>query len=422
MMTNRVGLSVQSKLTILYILARRPGGQATFDELEREMKGLGERAEQTDNWSEFVELADIDVFRSGLVSCDDQGSFRITEAGRSLLRAIEDLAESSQSSEEYRAQSLKLIDDLIGAERRSAIVNLEPRSHGEKLDLGAPHGEPGLVRGIGGQVNADTEPAKLKGAGAKSLVTMQSVQNVNCADRIDNTFAIQSSAPSFLKRHFGSKVRTSFKLSRAFKPSNSAALSVKRFTRILRGHLESDVPNFKTPRERGGAGVAGAVLVVLSLLVIVIGAGAVIAVNHIKSLKAEIATLQRELVVIKNQTARLEAAESKREADQNDNRGRPDTEKTDGSGQSRQEASVLGLSPDEIRAIREYIKPAPIAGPAISPSINVGDHITEATIPVPSPLTDKVPKLLGARFTIRNGAIVLIKRDSHQADAVLPPY
>ena len=90
--------------------------------------------------------------------------------------------------------------------------------------------------------------------------------------------------------------------------------------------------------------------------------------------------------------------------------------------QSRQAASALSLSPDEIRAIKEYIKPAPIAGEAISPSINVGDYITEATIPVPSPLTDKVPNLLGARFTIRNGAIVLIKRDSHQADAVLLPY
>jgi hypothetical protein len=156
--------------------------------------------------------------------------------------------------------------------------------------------------------------------------------------------------------------------------------------------------------------------------VIVVAGGAVIAVYQIKSLKAGIASLQRELVVIKNQAARLEAAESKREADQNDNQSRAGTEKTDGSGQS-QAASALSLSPDEIRAIREYIKPAPIAGEAISPSISVGDHMTtEATIPVPSPLTDKVPKLLGARFTIRNGAIILIKRDSHQADAVLPPY
>ena len=117
----------------------------------------------------------------------------------------------------------------------------------------------------------------------------------------------------------------------------------------------------------------------------------------------------------------MEAAESKREADQKNNQGRPAAEKTDGSGQSRQAASALSLSPDEIRAIKEYIKPAPIAGQAISPSINVGDHITEATIPVPSTLIDKVPKLVGAKFTIHNGAIIIIKRDSHQVDAVLGP-
>src|SRR5262249_16916572 len=182
-----------------------------------------------------------------------------------------------------------------------------------------------------------------------------------------------------------------------------------------------DLSGIKIHKDRA-AGIGAAVLALLSLLVIVVAGAAVIVINHIKSMKAEIATLQRELVVIKHQAARLEAAEGKREADQKDNQGRPGKEKTDGSGQSRQAASALTLSPDEIRAIKEYVKPAPIADQAILPSINVGDHITEATIPVPSPLTDKVPKLLGARFTIRNGAIILIKRDSHQADAVLPPY
>jgi hypothetical protein len=250
---------------------------------------------------------------------------------------------------------------------------------------------------------------------------MRNVQNISCADRIDNIFAIQSSAPSFLKRHFGPKVRAWFKPSRASQPSSLAALSFKRFTRILRGHLESDAPSFKTPRERG-AGVAGAILVLLSLLVIIIGAGAVIAVNHIKSLKTEITTLQRELELVNKQVTKLEAAESKRNADQNERRDSPRIDKADGVGQTLAAASALSLSSDEMRAVREFIKPAPLAGSESAPAINVGDRVTEATIPVPSPLTDKVPKLLGARFTIRNGTIVLIKRDSHQADAVLPPY
>jgi hypothetical protein len=42
-------------------------------------------------------------------------------------------------------------------------------------------------------------------------------------------------------------------------------------------------------------------------------------------------------------------------------------------------------------------------------------------IPLPSQLTEKVPKLLGAKFTTRNGTIIIIKRASRRADAVLAP-
>jgi hypothetical protein len=42
-------------------------------------------------------------------------------------------------------------------------------------------------------------------------------------------------------------------------------------------------------------------------------------------------------------------------------------------------------------------------------------------IPFPSPVTEKVPKLLGARFTIRNGVIIIVRKDSGQADAVIRP-
>jgi hypothetical protein len=145
------------------------------------------------------------------------------------------------------------------------------------------------------------------------------------------------------------------------------------------------------------------------------------ALNQIKSLKTEIASLERELGQIKQQAARLEAVESKKDADQRDNQSRAGTEKADGSGLSRAAASTLNLSADEIRMVREFIKPAPLAGPATAPSVNVGDSVTEATIPIPSPLTDKVPKLLGARFSIRSGAIIIVKRDSRQVDAVLAP-
>jgi hypothetical protein len=39
----------------------------------------------------------------------------------------------------------------------------------------------------------------------------------------------------------------------------------------------------------------------------------------------------------------------------------------------------------------------------------------------PSPITDKVRKLLGARFIIRNGIIVITLNGSNRADAVIGP-
>ena len=96
------------------------------------------------------------------------------------------------------------------------------------------------------------------------------------------------------------------------------------------------------------------------------------------------------------------------------------TNKSNPTDEIHSRSTPLILSPDEIRLIREYIKPAPFNGPTAQP-INVGDPVTIGTIPLPSPLTDKIPKLLGARFTIHNGTIILVIRNSHRADAVLGP-
>jgi len=89
--------------------------------------------------------------------------------------------------------------------------------------------------------------------------------------------------------------------------------------------------------------------------------------------------------------------------------------------QIRSEQAPLTFSREEVQLIREYIKPAPFAGPA-APAVSVGDPVISGTIPFPSPLTEKVPKLLGARFAIRNGAIIIVRKDSQQADTVLAPY
>ena len=89
-------------------------------------------------------------------------------------------------------------------------------------------------------------------------------------------------------------------------------------------------------------------------------------------------------------------------------------------GEIRADQTALNLSREEIQLIKDYIKPAPSAG-AASATINVGDPVEGGMIPLPSQLTDKVPKLVGGKFSIRNGAIIIVKRDSRQADAVLAP-
>jgi len=153
--------------------------------------------------------------------------------------------------------------------------------------------------------------------------------------------------------------------------------------------------------------------------VIIICAGTYIAVAQIKSLKSEISGLEKELAPLKRQVAISEQQEKARKDQKNPSATAP----ANGSrpaAEVRPASAALALSPDEIRLIREYIKPSPVAGAAAQP-ISIGDPVTTGTIPLPSPLTDKIPKLLGARFTIRNGSIIIVKRESHRADAVLGP-
>lgn len=163
-------------------------------------------------------------------------------------------------------------------------------------------------------------------------------------------------------------------------------------------------------RDRNGV---GAVIAVLSLLLLIICAGAAATLMQFRSMNSEIAHLQRELSSLKERLTRIDQAERARQLEEKAN-----AERTAKSGENSPQEVPLNLSREEIQLIRDYIKPAPSAGPATAP-INVGDPVTGATIPFPSPITDKVPKLLGARFTIRNGAIIIVRKSTGRADAVI---
>jgi hypothetical protein len=169
---------------------------------------------------------------------------------------------------------------------------------------------------------------------------------------------------------------------------------------LWRRHLVQDGSIQGTQHPVGRMGSAA--LALLSVLLVVACLGAAIAVGQITSLKSEIAMLHRELRPLRERLAKLEQFQQE-EVQSKADAGNP---------------SALNLSREEAQLIREYIKPAPSAETA-APAVNVGDPIGGSMVPLPSPITEKVPKLIGARFTIRNGAIIISTRNSRRADAVL---
>jgi len=190
-------------------------------------------------------------------------------------------------------------------------------------------------------------------------------------------------------------------------PSNVGAFIAKTRRQILapwRRHLVQDGSDIKPERIAGRPG--NVALACLGAVTIVTCVGAAIALGQIKLLKSEIDRLRRELLPLNERLAMLEQVE----------KNRPGVE----SNRPSASQSILELSPEEIQLIRDYIKPAPYSGP-VGPAINVGDPVTATMIPLPSPLTDKIPKLLGARFAIQNGAIIIVRRNSRNAEIVLAP-
>lgn len=401
---------MQVPFAMLEILARRPGGCATPDELVREM----DAAEGQETSRRFSEFDSIDTLQAGLVVEDDEG-LRITEAGRSVLRALEAFSNPAPEADRFeQSQSLKLIDDLIGTEMRLKIFDLGIRGPGESPNLETLENEPAVEREA---VHPEQDISESQEEPAR--ITAESADIGELANAVEtNLPPVVSNAPSFLRRDFD-KLETPIRpASRPSVQPSSIASNLKRFGGILRGHIEQDAPSVTT-RARSG-GLSGLVLSVLALLAIIIAAGTLIAVTQIKSLKSELTTLERQLVPLKKQVASSEQPEKKNGSDQRSPPWPAATDQSRPAGESRPPSPPLILSPDEVRLIREYIKPVPSTNPAAQP-INVGDPVSIATIPLPSPLMDKVPKLLGARFTTRNGAIIILKRDSHQADAVLGP-
>jgi hypothetical protein len=381
-------VAVQTDLAILTALANRPNGRIAFAELDRQLKAHEHNGEIEDGIEQRVS-AGIKLIEAGLAVVDGD-SLQITEAGRSLTEALPDHSLPP-------ANSLESIDDLIGAEVRSRIFNLALR---------------GQTEGFAGFQSPDARKAGADDA-SRHLTESGPVDMDACAVAPQPITSPASSAPrSTTAQRLTSREadRTSDGGVWRARRFDAAARQFHRLAALWWGHLEKDQP--KAPRVGQGASINGIVVALISLLVIVICAGAAIALRKIRSLQTEISSLQRELSPLKERLSRFDQAEKTRQTEE-----KAREERSKRTADNSPQPAPLTLSREEVQLIRDYIKPAPGAGS--SPAPMVGDPIGGATIPFPSPVTEKVPKLLGARFAIRNGAILVVRRDSRQIDAVL---
>jgi hypothetical protein len=382
---------VRFKLAILNVLAKCPGGRATFDEVRREVRVVLARGDQAEQLKRFSEFGDIDIFQSGLALRDDAG-LQITDAGLSLLHSLES---SGEPSLEFSSAPLpQPFDSPSSIEERLRTLDLEPRMAGNDAQDGDydNHHQAQDEESRTFPIEAPDPASKI---GAFDLPPSA---NSKSRERGRKSFDLAK-----LIAFIAAKQQSIFYIGRRYFARTTPLASNGRDERLV--------------RIAGGAAFA-----LLSLVAVIACVVAVIAFGQIQSLKSDVAALRRELPPVKERVARLEQVEKeKRDLDQQEEaQNRTDAEKNKPDGEMRTNQTALELSRDEIRLIRDYIKPAPSAD-AAAPAINIGDAVTGAMIPLPSQLTEKVPKLLGGKFMIRNGAIIIVKRDSRQADAVLAP-
>jgi hypothetical protein len=124
------------------------------------------------------------------------------------------------------------------------------------------------------------------------------------------------------------------------------ALWMQRARRIWRGHLQREQLSELTARPI--ANIERWLLALLSVVVIVICVSATIVFMQVKSLKADIAILQRDIIALKLRVARLDQIASANEA-----RDTPSSEIPKPPAETRPDVS-LNLSREEIQMVRDY--------------------------------------------------------------------
>jgi hypothetical protein len=371
---------VRFKLAILNVLAKRPGGRATLDEIRRDVGITVASGDRTEQLKRFSALGDVDIYRSGWVLRDDAGMV-ITDAGRLLLRSLEDSDGQSLEPSSASSHPPDLTDNLTATEESLRDFDHQLRM----LDNNTYHDDDD-----GHQGDQDQQGRTV--AIEAPTATSQN-EAIDLPERADPN--VDEPGPAKEQSIFD--IRPSY-----FAQQTSLASSERK--------------GFAQHLGRGA-------FAFLSLALVVACVVAAIAFGQIQSLKSDILAQRRELLSFKERIVRLEQIEKeRRDSDQReDAQSKSDAEKNKPADEARTDQAGLSLSREEIQFIKDYIKPARAQGTP-APDIKVGDSVTGAMIPLPSQLMEKVPKLLGGKFMIRNGSIIVVKRASRQADVVVPAY
>jgi len=167
--------------------------------------------------------------------------------------------------------------------------------------------------------------------------------------------------------------------------------------------------------ERRSRGAKAGLFAAICTAIFLAGAGAAFLFAQVNGLRNELTGVRRELTGAKDRIARLERKGEEPLIAQSFN------ELAQKQVDVRQRAA-LELSREEAQLVRDYIK-VPPAPPGTAPTIQIGAVVPPAALaPLPPQVSEKVSKLIGARFTTdRNGAIVIVGRGSRQADAIVGP-
>jgi hypothetical protein len=407
--------SLRFKFAVLKVLAKRPERRMSLDEIRCEIGAHIVNEGPVDQPNCIAVLTDIDIFRSGLLSQDEQG-FQITEEGLSLLQTLENSDRPPPATSPARVSE----PYLTGLGERSGMFSTELSEAGDgdqksRQEEGRPTStsRPEISQTADNH-EMNSSPPELTGDNSHQL----RLHKGNRETEFEQPSTGLVDAPAFLHRSFGSRTNVPRRPSALSAPFAFITRKRRSVLNVWQHHFSQDGSYPRIERPVGQIG--GAAFSLLSLVTVVACIFAAIALSQIGSLKSDIAGLRRELLPLKAGLGKLELAEKvRRESGQNSISKNIGSKESGSDGDTSNAQATLNLSGDEIQLIRDFIKPAPSAGSS-APDIRVGDLIGTTTIPLPSSLTEKIPRLVGARFTTRNGAIVISTKGSLRADVVVP--